>query len=305
MFSRRTLTLALCVSSLVISSVRAQQPNQPLPSRPAASEPVASKHVRDNLYQLSGGIGNAFAYVGSDEVLVIDAKINPDAAGQMLAEIKKLTDKPVRRVVLTHSDGDHVNGLAGFPPNLSIISHANVRQDIAKANASAATKLPLPNETFSKDMTLYVGGTEVQLLYFGPAHTNGDIVVYIPSEKAAIVGDLVFIGRDPLIHRNKHGSSSGLVSVLKSLLQLDADVFLSGHADGASKKDIETLIAQIEQKQAKVKTLVQEGKSLVEVKEAFATPGQPATSGNSRFPSLVEIIYQELTENLPHSSLTQ
>ncbi len=296
MFSKKILVLAVCVILLALSSPGAQQPNQSLPSRPA-SEPVATKHVRGNLYQVSGGIGNAFFYVGPNEVLVIDAKISAEAAAQMLAEIKKVTDKPLRRVVLTHSDADHVNGLAGFPPRLTIISHANGRQDIAQANAAATTKLPLPNETFSRDLNLYLDDTEVQLLYYGPAHTNSDIVIYIPSEKAAIVGDLLFVGRDPLIHANKHGSSFGLVSALKALIQLDADIFLSGHADGVDKKTIAALIAQIEQKQVKVKALVQEGKSLAEVKNAFAGPDQPATPGSRRWPSLVEIIYQELTEN--------
>jgi cyclase len=295
MFSKRILMFAVCISLLALSSLPAQQPNQASPSRPA-SEPVTAKLVRGNLYQVSGGVGNSFFYVGPDEVLAIDAKMSAQSASQILAEIKKITDKPLRRVVLTHSDGDHVNGLAGFPPNLTIISHANCRQDIARANAAAPTKLPLPNEVFSKDMTLYVGDTELQLLYFGPAHTNGDIVVYIPSEKTAIVGDLVFVGRDPLIHANKHGSSSGLVSVLKALLQLDADVFLSGHADGVDKKTIEALIVQIEQKQAKVKALVQEGKTLAEVKQAFASADQPTAPGARRWPSLVETIYQELTE---------
>jgi glyoxylase-like metal-dependent hydrolase (beta-lactamase superfamily II) len=60
---------------------------------------------------------------------VIDAKISAAAARQMLAEIKKVTEKPVRHVVLTHSDGDHVDGLAGFPPHLTIISHTNARRD--------------------------------------------------------------------------------------------------------------------------------------------------------------------------------
>ena len=295
MFSKRTIVLAACISSFALSSPQAQQPNQSLPGRPA-SEPVAIKHVRGNLYQVSGGIGNAFFYVAPDEVLVIDAKINAEAAGQMLAEIKKVSDKPVRRVVLTHSDGDHVNGLVGFPPHLTIISHANGRRDIVQANAAATTKVPLPNETFSKDLTLYVDDTEVQLLYYGPAHTDSDIVIYIPSEKAAIVGDLVFVGRDPLIHANKRGSSFGLVSALKAIIQLDADIFLSGHADGVDKNTIEALIAQIDEKQAKVKALVKEGKSLAEVKNELAGADQQVAPGGRRWPSLVEIIYQELTE---------
>ena len=274
MFSKKTLAVAVCAIALALSSLRAQQPNQPSRGRPA-SEPAATKQVRGNLYQVGGGVGNAFFYVGPDEVLVIDAKISAEAARQMLAEIKKVTEKPVRRVVLTHSDGDHVNGLAGFPPHLTIISHTNARQDMVQANAAATTKLPLPNETFSKDLTLFVGDTEVRLLYFGPAHTNGDVVIYIPSEKAAIVGDLVFVGRDPLIHASKHGSSFGLVSVLKSLLELDADLFLSGHADGVDKKAIEALIAQIEAKQAKVKALVEQGNGAPKSRKRCPAPASP------------------------------
>ncbi|MGB2823455.1 MAG: MBL fold metallo-hydrolase, partial [Phycisphaerae bacterium] len=245
--------------------------------------------------QVSGGGANSFFYVGPDEVLVVDAKMTTGAAGQVLAAVRKVTDKPVRRVLLTHSDGDHVNGLAGYPSSLTIISHANARRDIAQANAAAATKLPLPNETFAKQLNLYLGDVEVQLHYFGPAHTSGDVVAYIPSEKAAIVGDLIFVGRDPLIHAHKKGSSFGLVSVLKSLLRLDADLFLSGHSDGVDRKTVEALAGEIEQKQAKVKALVQEGKTLDEVKEALGIVGKPA-AGRRRWPSLVEIIYRELKE---------
>jgi cyclase len=292
MLTKKTLAVALCWLAIALP-LNAQQTKQPAKIA-AAAETVAVQKVRGNLYQASGGVGNAFFLVGSDEVLVIDAKISADAAKQMFTEIKKVTDKPVRRVVLTHSDGDHVNGLAGFPPNLSIISHANARQDMVAANAAAATKLPLPSVTFTKDLTLFVGDVEVRLLHFGPAHTNGDVVVYLPSEKTAIVGDLLFLDRDPLIHAAKHGSSVGLVAVLKQLLSLDADLYLSGHADGVDKKAVAGLAAKIEDKQAKVKALVDQGKTLAEVKAALGETGEPA-AGAGRWPSLVETIYQELT----------
>lgn len=281
MFCKKTLVFAVCVSLLAVSALRAQQP-------------VAVKQVRGNLYQVSGGVGNAFFYVGPDEVLVVDARVNADAAREMLAEIKKITDKPVRRVILTHSDGDHVGGLGGFPQPLTIIAHANARQEMVKASSAGNAKLPLPNETFSKELTLFVGGTEVQLLYFGPAHTSGDIVVYIPAEKTAIVGDLVFVGRDPLIHTNKQGSSSGLVAVLRSLVRLDADLFLSGHADGIDKNAVRALTTQIAERQAEIRKLVKEGKTLAEVKKELGIADQGATPGGRRWPSLVEIIYQEV-----------
>lgn len=291
----RILVLASVVVLFALASLQAQPINQSKPNRPAA-EPLVTKLVRGNLYQVSGGVANTFFYVGPDEVLVVDAKMTPEAARQMLAEIKKVTEKPVRRVILTHSDGDHVNGLAGLMPIQTIISHANSRQHMVQANATAATKLPLPNETFTQQLSLYQGETEVQLRYFGPAHTNGDVVVFLPAEKVAIVGDLVFVGRDPLIHRQKGGSSVGLVSLLKALLQLDADSYLSGHAEAVDKKTVAALLGEIEQKQAKVKSLVAGGKNLDEVKAAFGLADQAGSPNARRWPSLVEIIYRELTE---------
>ena len=179
-------------------------------------------------------------------------------------------------------------------PVQTIICQENSRTHIVQANARAATKIPVPNETFSQHLSLYLGETEIQLLHFGPAHTDGDLVVFIPAEKLAIVGDLVFVDRDPIIHLPKGGSSVGLVSLLKALSQLDADVFLSGHAEAVDRQAITELLTQIEQKQTRVKALVAEGKSLDEVKQAFGIVDQP---GARRFPSLVEIIYRELTDS--------
>lgn len=281
--------IVLCASA----SLGAAQPARP--ARAARAESLRTQRVRGALYQVSGGGANTFFYVGPGEVLIVDAKMTAQAATQVLAAIRKVTDKPVRRLVLTHSDGDHVNGLAGYPSGLTILSHPNTRQDIARANATAAAKLPLPDVTFTTQMTLHLGDSQVQLFYFGPAHTSGDVAVYLPSEKAVIVGDLVFVGRDPLIHAHKKGSSFGLVSVLKSLLKLDADLFLSGHSDGVDRKTVEALAADIQQKQAKVKALLQEGKTLDEVKKAFGISTSPGVR-RPRWPSLVEIIHRELKE---------
>ena len=104
-------------------------------------------------------------------------------------------------------------------------------------------------------------------------------------------------GRDPLIHAHKNGTSAGLLAVLKALLKLDADVFLSGHSDAVDRKTVEALATSIERKQAKVKALVKQGKTLDEVKAAFAADGKPPARG--RWPSLVEIIYRELKAKSP------
>ena len=271
------------------SSQQAQPPKPEVPS-------IFVQNVKGNIYQLKGGMGaNTGFFIGGKEVLVVDAKMTEDAARQMIAEIKKLTLNPIRYITLTHSDADHVNGLVGFPPGINIISHEKTRAHMSKAFQSDQQHAYLPNITFSDRLNLYLDGalrgTGIDLLYFGPAHTDGDAVVYFPDEKVAFIGDLLFIGRDFLIHRSKNGSSFGLLKVLKAILNLDAEAFVHGHGDLATKKDIQNLIQSVEEKQVKIQALVKEGKTLEQVKKIFNIEDR-----GMRWMSLVEVIYLELTE---------
>jgi glyoxylase-like metal-dependent hydrolase (beta-lactamase superfamily II) len=285
------------LAHIALASSQQTQPAQAQATQnPMAAPPVVEK-VKDNIYQIkAGGGANTGVFIGENEVLVIDAKTTPDAAKQMIAEIKKLTSNPIRMVVLTHSDGDHVGGLPGFPADIKIIAHEQTKKDIEEVFKEPEQRAYLPNMTLSDNLALNLGGEDIRLLHFGPAHTSGDVVVFFPKEKVAFVGDLLFMGRDPLIHRHKNGSFSGALKTLKSLLELDAEAFFSGHADVITKTDIETLIKSYEEKEAKIKALIQEGKTLEEIKQIFNIQDRPAQPGRPRFTSFVEVIYLELTE---------
>jgi len=283
------LGLVPSISAQQQASQQTQPPKQEVP-------PVSVQKVKGNIYQIKGGVGaNTGFFIGEKEVLAIDAKMTEDAAKQMIEEIKKLTPHPISYIILTHSDRDHVNGLVGFPQRINIISHENTRAHMDKAFQSAQERAYLPNITFSYKLSLYpdgvLRGTRIDLLYFGPAHTDGDAVVYFPDEKVAFIGDLIFINRDMLIHRHKNGNSFGLVKVLKAVMNLDAEIFIHGHGDQATKKDIQNLIQSIEEKQIKIQAMVKEGKTLEQVKKIFNIEDQ-----GMRWPSLVEVIYLELTE---------
>jgi glyoxylase-like metal-dependent hydrolase (beta-lactamase superfamily II) len=225
----------------------------------------------------------------------------------MIAAIKKTTSKPISRIILSHSDGDHINGLNGFPTGLKIYAHPQTKKDMEEAAGS-------PNTSYLKDyypteecspcaasresvMTVPTGRQPLQIFYFGPAHTSGDFVIYFPEEKAAFLGDLVFVGRDPLIHRHKNGSSTGLLKNLEGILGLDADIFLSGHADPLGKPDIRKARDSIAGQYDKVKAMVADGRSLDEVKKAFGIEEPAAKSGGFSFTSLAETIYLDITEN--------
>jgi len=251
--------------------------------------------VADNVYMVRGSLANTGFIVGEEEVLVIDAEMTADAAKDMLDLIKKETSKPLTKLVLTHSDGDHINGIGGFPKGLEIYSSAEAKNEMTPEFKARNLLDYLPTQTFTDKMDIHLGSERIQLLHFGPAHTSGDTVVFIPDKKLAFVGDLVFLGRDPLIHRQKGGTSLGLIKTLQAILNLDADTFISGHNDILSRNDVENVLKDVQEKVDKVRSLIQEGKSLGETKEAFGIKDIPAKAGGFSFPSLVEVIYLELT----------
>jgi glyoxylase-like metal-dependent hydrolase (beta-lactamase superfamily II) len=269
-----------------------------------ASTPLTVQPIRGGVYFVKGGSGANTGFIaGKTEVIVIDAKMTETSAKEVLAEIKRVTPNPVGHIILTHSDGDHVNGLSGYPKGLPIIAHASTKRDMEEAFKTpqmSALAAYLPNDTLTADRQMTIDGVNISLRYFGPAHTSGDLVVYLPDQKVAFVGDLVFVGRDPLIHVQKGGTSAGLVRNLNGILALDADTFLSGHADPLTKSDVKAALASIEEKRAKVAELVKQGKSLDEIKKEMGVPTAAAGGqGGPSFPSLAEVIYQELTAKKP------
>jgi len=265
-------------------------------------QPIEMKNVKGNIYLVKGGLGaNAGFHIGKKSVTVIDAKMTPEFGVKVVEEIKKLTQLPIIRMIITHGDLDHVNGLSAFPKGMEIISHPNTKSDMEKAFSAPEMKELqeyIPTKTFDKKLELNIDGEKIRLLHFGPGHTSGDVVVYFPAEKIVFGGDLVFIGRDPLVHRQKNGSSFGLVKNMKEILKLGADTFIFGHCEFVSKDDIKNLAASIESRQKKIKEMIKAGKSVEEVKTEFNVQAMPTPPGRPPFPSLIEVMYMEIKENI-------
>src|SRR4051794_32936320 len=88
-----------------------------------APDPLKVSKIRDNIFVTQGGDGgNTGIILGATSVIVVDTKTTVAASKEVQAEIAKITPKPVKTAILTHSDGDHANGLAGFPDGLTIIA---------------------------------------------------------------------------------------------------------------------------------------------------------------------------------------
>ena len=261
----------------------------------AAAPELTVKKVKDNVYVVQGGVSNSTIIIGQDGVIVVDAENRPPDGRQLVAEIGKLTNKPLTTVILTHSDPDHVRGLGGFPGGLTIIAHENDKKEIEQDLAAGGDKSPprdyLPNRIVTRtreDMT--IDGVKLALIHVAPAHTSGDLAVYLPDEKVIVSGDLLGDG-DPTLHLEKNGSSEGWIRFVSALAALDADIFIRGHADVATGDQVRAILAKTVAKRARIVELVKAGKSLDEIRHAVGDP----VRNPSRFPSFTETTYQELS----------
>src|SRR3979409_2360724 len=110
---------ALALSGLAQLAM-AQQPQQPAPP------PITMKMLKPDVWAGMGGAGgNSTIIIGKTGVIVVDGKQKEAGAKERFPEIPKITPKPVTTAIITHSDGDHVNGLVAFPQGIKIITHEN------------------------------------------------------------------------------------------------------------------------------------------------------------------------------------
>ena len=250
-----------------------------------APAPLMVHQLKPNVYWIEGGGGNSGVIIGDKGVIVVDAKTTPAAGKELLEDIAKITPKPVTTVIVTHSDGDHVNGLASFPAGITIIAHENNKKEQDAALAAGGRGAPpaghLPTQTISKNKEdLKIDGVKVEVLHWAPAHTSGDLVVFLPAEKIVFTGDIITTQPDALIHLEKNGSSEGWVTTAKGIAALNADQFVPGHGDVMAKAAVQKKATDVAAKRAKIKALVAQGKSLDEIRTAVGDP--PPAQGKRR-----------------------
>src|SRR5580700_2066181 len=255
------VVLAIVVALVLFGTLaRAQQPPQPL----------KVTKVKDNVYWVQGGVGSNDGFiVGTTGVVLVDTKTTVDSEKGVIAEIAKVTPKMVNTVIITHSDNDHVNGLAALPAGLTIIAQENCKSEM-QASASSRNPAPqdrLPTKTYAKTDKLTIDGIHIRLYHWAPGHTSGDTVVYLPDQKIVFGGDLLVTNRpDTGIHPEKNGSAAGWIENVKGILSLNADTYLTGHGEMMTRADVQKKLALIQDKYAKIKTMVAQGKSLDEIK---------------------------------------
>jgi glyoxylase-like metal-dependent hydrolase (beta-lactamase superfamily II) len=253
--------------------------------------------VSDRLYEILGGRGaRGAAYVGDNGILIVDSKMDKQSVDQVITGVRQISQKPIRYLVNTHSDGDHILGNQYFPETVTIVAHENCRKEFfhpGRDGTPSEWENPelapfVPSLTFRDKMDLYLGSRKVEFWYFGVGHTTGDAVVYIPEEKAAFLGDQIFLSRPQLIHAYKGGNSFEYVKTVTKMLEtIDAEKFFSGHSGATNREAITNHVERVRRLQERLKALVEKGVSLAETKSEFA-------EDEAR---LVEVIYREVEES--------
>jgi glyoxylase-like metal-dependent hydrolase (beta-lactamase superfamily II) len=154
--------------------------------------------------------------VGNDGVLVADGQGSVDATKKMLGEIAKITPKPIKWYIVGSDHGDHSAGNSVLPKDIIYVVTPFSRQQM---------KLDAPAMTGDKQV-INAGGIEVQALYLGPAHTGGDLVVYLPKQKILFMSE-VYLNRVFPAMRSAHPTE--WVAAIDKALKLDVERFVPGH----------------------------------------------------------------------------
>jgi glyoxylase-like metal-dependent hydrolase (beta-lactamase superfamily II) len=301
-----TLVLA---GSLSIAVMAAQQPAPPQPS----VDNITVEKVKDNLFVLRGGGGNTAVFVQAKGVTLVDTK-NPGWGQPLLGKVRTLTDKPVTTVINTHLHFDHVSGNVAMPPSAEIIAHATAAASIANPNPVTGlgnAPLPppvfkdnpgkgLPKRTFIDKLTLGSGADQVNLYYFGPAHTGGDTFVEFPAHRIMHTGDVFPNKGLPIMDKNNGGSAVEYANTVRKALKgvPNVDVLINGHTPAnTTPGDMAQFADFVAEFVAFAQVGKKAGKSAEQVAKEWATPakfaGYAAAPPIERVTAYVNVVYGE------------
>jgi len=194
-------------------------------------------------------INNAGFLVGTERVTAVDTASTESRTRAFRQAVGSVSPYPVTTVVNTHHHGDHTNGNCLFP-GASIIGHVRCREVMVDQRIGGLDAIfgPVewgdlevapPDVTFSEGLDLWVGDRRVELRYIGaPAHTTGDVVVWLPEEKVLFAGDLLFNGGTPFALM---GSIQGSLAALAAIRNLGPAVIVPGHGGVCGAEAIDSV----------------------------------------------------------------
>ena len=253
-----------------------------------------------------GGSNNIWI-VFEDYVVVIDANF-PKEAGDVIAAVKKTTDKPIRYVLDTHHHGDHAYGNAVFArAGASIVAQTNCARllrvdgpgDFAAAGRGPTGRpdvrnstLKVPNLVFEDKLVLDDGKQRVEFMFRGHADTAGDAFGYLPKHKILCTGDACVNGAFNFLG---HADSASWIRVLERVEQLDIEMVCPGHGPLAGKDLLEKQRRYFVELRQQVKQGIDGANDVDDIVKNINMPWYKEWTGTTPTPENVKHVYDELT----------
>jgi cyclase len=158
---------------------------------------------------------NNLIVVTSDGVLIAESQGTDGNTRLLVAAVAKLTSQPIKYVVVGSEHGDHTGGISAFPAGVTYLAHP-----------FSAPRIKQPTEPVTDKRIVMLGGTEIDVLFLGRAHTGGDLEVYLPRERILFMSE-VFINR--IFPSLANGYPTEWVAALKKAEQMDARIYVPAH----------------------------------------------------------------------------
>jgi glyoxylase-like metal-dependent hydrolase (beta-lactamase superfamily II) len=288
--------------------------------------------LRPNFYMIVGAGGNIGVQAGPDGVVVVDAGSSAKADA-VVAAIRKRTDRPIRYVIDTSADPDHVGGNEPISKAGETLFNLNSPTATAMTNGGAATILSAekvlsrmsartgqvpsfpaaawPTETFFQPRRyMYINSEGIEVLHQPAAHTDGDSVVFFRRSDVVVAGDIFDTTRFPMIDVARGGSIQGEIDALNRLVDLaipsipfdwrdEGTYVIPGHGRLCDQPDVVEYRDMVVIIRDRIQAMVKQGKTLAQITAASPTQGYTrrygADSGPWTTDMFVEAIYKSLT----------
>jgi len=227
----------------------------------------------------NGGHNNNLSFIVTNEgVLVVNAGDNYLLARALHQEIRKITDQPVKYVVWENGQGHAMGGTAYWKEQgAHVIAHQDALEEVKQygegiiarihriqRDKAIGTVLTSPDETFSEQKNIEMGGTRIEIMRLGPAHSPGDISIWLPQQKLVIAGDIAFHQR--LLPVFEHTDTAAWIETWERFAELGAEIVIPGHGDPTDMEKVTRYtVGYLKDVRAQIGTMIEDGGTLEDV----------------------------------------
>jgi len=291
------LGVLLVAGGLSLAAAGFQAPACRGPQGPNVAE---IEKVNDRLYMITGGGGNTAAFITDAGVVLVDTKLA--GWGQAIMDkVKSVTNKPITTIINTHTHGDHNGSNEFFGASVEFVAQENTKTNMEKMDAFKGDKsVFIPKKTFKDKLSIGKGNDQIDLYYFGRAHTNGDAWVVFRALRVMHSGD-AFAGKTtPIIDPNNGGSA---VEYGKTLAKAasgikNVDTIITGHSPRMTPADLKQYAAFNDSFVTWVRDEIKAGKTVDAAAAEYKVPAQYSGYTVSTFlggiKNNIQIAYNEL-----------